>query len=105
LFSWVLAEHDAGNKLQINLIILFSWVLAEHHAGNKLISNTVLGFWQNMIQETMISKDGDFGKHCLEIWQLCFAIFFFTKILCMSCIGFLFCCQVAKIHPHPQKIK
>jgi hypothetical protein len=32
-----------------------------------------------MIQETMISKDGDFGKHCLEIWQLCFAISFFHK--------------------------
>jgi hypothetical protein len=30
--------------------------------------------WQNMMQETTISKDGDFAKHCLEIWQLCFAI-------------------------------
>jgi hypothetical protein len=35
---------------------------------------------QNMMQETMISKDDDFGKHCLEIWQFCcFAIFFFPQ--------------------------
>jgi hypothetical protein len=64
------AEQDAGSKL-INNIVLGFWQNMMQETNYKLINNIVFGFWQNMMQETVISKDGDFGKHCLEIWQLC----------------------------------